>query len=150
MIFIVSVTEINALRCVLGGLFHLAHLTAALCATTAYLGAALHHVIADRFTRFSTDFTDIGTGATDRYMQRGLARHEIRGDLTDLNAIRHEFDMLGFRMRTTLLKAMRIKNLLAFVTALPTGCNAILHNVHDFLLGFGIGWTTRREGKFLV
>lgn len=110
----------------LGGLFHLAHFAAALGTTAAYFRATFHVLAANSLAGLGAGFTNIRASSTNGCVKRRLPGHEIRSCLANLNAIRHEFDMLRLQMLAAFIKAMGKKCFLTFVPTLPTGCNAVM------------------------
>jgi hypothetical protein len=107
--------------------FHFAHFAAAVSASPASLGAALHLFAADTFAGISAGLAHFGASGTFGRMQLGAATHEIGGGLAGLDAIGHEFHMLGLGMFSTHRQAVIIKRILADIAAFPALANAIFH-----------------------
>ena len=74
----------------------LAHRAAGLGALATRFDAILH--IADGFARIGAGITNFGAFGANMWVMIRLAQHEIGAGNTDLRAIHHQLEVLGFKV----------------------------------------------------
>ena len=123
----------------LGRIFHSTealrrHALAAFSAFAAGVGALLHHwIVAEGATVRLALAADLGARAADGPVYVGIAAHGSGGGFADRGAVDHERDVLGFRVLTSFLEAVRKCRIAA-------SCAVVA--VVDAAIDFGIGAVT--------
>ena len=100
------------------------HRAAAIGALPADLGAALHLLVVHRLAGIGAGIAHLRAGAAGGCVEGGVAGHEIRRGLADLDAVHHHPHMV--RLIMAVLQAIIVERGLAGIAAGPAQLDAFM------------------------